>query len=422
MNPAADAVGAEGPSLGNAPWLRASATRAVLDALAVAGHPVRVVGGAVRNALLGQPVADIDLATPALPADVIAAVERAGLAAVPTGMAHGTVTVIANRQPFEVTTLRRDVTTDGRRATVAFTGDWVEDARRRDFTINALYCDGDGRVYDPVGGLPDLAARRVRFIGVADERIAEDYLRILRFFRFHAAYASGAPDAVAMAACARGLGGVGQLSGERIRAELIKLLVAPGAVAAVGAMGDIGLLSVVLAAGPRPGVLAAVVAAESDLGTPPDAMSRLSSLTVAVADDIPRLGQRLRLTTAERQAMFVLDAALAARLALLDEAGARRLVYALGPEASRRRAVALLALCPGALAPARMLAATADHWHAPRLPVGGGDLIRRGLRPGPRIGAVLAELEAWWVANDFPDTPAVEARLQALLDGTARTQ
>ena len=422
MTITADDAGSPLPSLAGAAWLDAPATRAVLDALATAGHPARVVGGAVRNALLGQPVADIDIATPARPEQVVAAVERAGFSAIPTGIAHGTVTVVAHRQALEVTTLRRDVSTDGRRATVAFTDDWALDASRRDFTINALYCDRDGRLYDPVGGWPDIEARRVRFIGVADERIAEDYLRILRFFRFHAAYATGEPDAAAMTACARGLAGVAQLSAERIRAELVKLLVAPGALAAVGAMGDIGLLAFILGSAPRPGVLAAVVAAETALDAVPDAMLRLSGLAVAVADDLPRLAARLRLATAERQALLILDDALAASLAGTDERQSRRLVYALGAAASWRRAVALLALSPAAQSEARTIAAVATRWQPPRLPVGGADLLRRGLTPGPQVGVLLAKLEAWWVENDFPAAGQVEARLAALLAGTVVTQ
>jgi tRNA nucleotidyltransferase/poly(A) polymerase len=403
------------PSLAGAPWLAWPSTRAVLRALAARGHAARIVGGAVRNTLMGLPVADLDIATPAVPEAVIAAAEAAGLHCVPTGIVHGTVTVIADHRPIEVTTLRRDVATDGRRATVAFTEDWAEDAQRRDFTINALYCDAAGTVFDPVGGYPDLVSRHVRFIGDADRRIAEDYLRILRFFRFHAAFGEGAPDPVAMAASARGLAGMSRLSAERVRAEMVRLLVAPRAVEAVEAMGDIGLAALILGAAPRPGVLARVAAAEAALGVAPDAMLRLSALAVACDDDIPRLAERLRLSNDERQALITIDGALSDRLAGLDEPGARRLVYGRGAPASRQSAAALAAMRPEASESARMLVRLADTWTPPRMPVAGGDLVRAGLAPGPRIGQLLAALEAWWVAHDFADEASVRRQLAAMV-------
>lgn len=403
------------PSLAGTPWLVAASTRAVLAALADAGFPARVVGGAVRNTLMGLPVADIDVATPARPEQVVSAVEAAGLAAIPTGVEHGTVTVVADHKPIEVTTLRRDVTTDGRRATVAFTDDWAEDAKRRDFTMNALYCDGAGRLFDPVGGLADIRARQVRFIGFADERIAEDYLRILRFFRFHAAYATGAPDSVAMGACARGLGGVSRLSAERIRGELVKLLVAPGAIGSVAAMTDIGLLVHCLGSAPRPGILAAIVRSEAAAGAMPDAMLRLSALALAVNDDISRLAGLLRLSVAERHSLLVIDDSFAERLDVGSPRGARRHVYSHGATAARRHAIALEALRPSARAAALTLRDTAENWQPPRLPVGGGDLLRRGLAPGPQIGKLLSEIEGWWIESDFPGSGAVEAELAALL-------
>src|SRR5581483_10750916 len=200
------------PSLAGADWLVRPETQAVFRALAARGHAARAVGGAVRNALLGRPVIDIDIATPARPEEVMEAARAAGLAAVPTGIAHGTVTVLAAHVPHEVTTLRRDVETHGRHATVAFTDDWEADARRRDFTINALYCSGEGEVFDPLGAYPDLASRRVRFIGDAHERIREDYLRILRFFRLTAEYGEGPPAPEGLAACVAEREGLGRLS------------------------------------------------------------------------------------------------------------------------------------------------------------------------------------------------------------------
>jgi len=407
------------PSLATAPWLASPEARAVLAALAAAGHEGRFVGGTVRNTLMGVAVSDLDIATPARPEQVVEACRRAGLETVPTGLEHGTVTVVAHHRPIEVTTLRRDVATDGRRATVAFTHDWAEDAQRRDFTMNALYCDGVGRLYDPVGGYPDLVARRVRFIGDPDQRIAEDYLRILRFFRFHASYAHGAPDAAALAACARGLKGMALLSAERVRAEIVKLLVAPGAVAAVEAMGDIGLTTSVLGAAPRPGLLAAVATAEARAGAAPDAMLRLAALAVAVEDDCARIADRLRLSTAERKALIVGDRRLAQVLAGIDERRARAIVYRRGPTGAMRAALMLQAVAPEQSADGDRLIAMTRGWTALRLPVSGGDAVALGLTPGPSIGEALAETEDWWIANDFP--PRAET-LAALADIVARLQ
>ena len=235
------------PSLAGSDWLVRPETRAVFTALAARGFEARAVGGAVRNALLGHPVVDVDIATPARPDEVIAAAKAAGLTPVPTGIAHGTVTVVANHVPYQVTTLREDVETHGRHATVAFTGDWAADARRRDFTLNALYCNAEGRVFDPLSGYADLAARRVRFIGDARERIREDYLRILRFFRLTAEYGEGPPDADGLVACVREREGLARLSAERVREELFRLLAARRGPELVRAMFDHGLLALLLA-------------------------------------------------------------------------------------------------------------------------------------------------------------------------------
>ncbi len=235
------------PDLRQAEWLRRPATVAVFAALTAKGAEARAVGGAVRNTLMGTPVKDVDIATTALPADVMRLAAEAGLHSVPTGFEHGTVTVVAQHVPYEVTTLRRDIETFGRHARVTFTTDWAEDARRRDFTMNALYCSADGVVHDPLGGYDDLSARRVRFIGDARARIREDYLRTLRFFRFLAQYGNGAaPDPEGLAAAIAEKAGLAGLSGERIRAELLLLLAAPGAVEAVRAMREATLLEPVL--------------------------------------------------------------------------------------------------------------------------------------------------------------------------------
>jgi poly(A) polymerase len=415
MTAGADTSSTGLPSLAGAPWLVRPSTRTVLAALEAAGHEGRAVGGCVRNTLMKLPVSDIDIATTAAPEIVISACARAGLATVPTGLDHGTVTVIADRTTIEVTTLRRDIETDGRHATVAFTEEWAEDAKRRDFTMNALYCDAQGRLYDFVGGYADLVGRRVRFIGDADRRIAEDYLRILRFFRFHATYAAGAPDPVAMAACARGIAGIGRLSAERIRAELVKLLVAPRAVAAVHAMGDIGLLPVLLGIAPRPHVMEQLVAAETATGVTPVAMLRLSGLAVAVAEDIPRLADRLRLSGEERRSLFVIDLQALATLGVIDPPRARAIIYRKGATTSRQWALALMAIAPERKPEADLLRRTAAEWQPPRLPISGADLVARGMRPGPAMGKLLTELESWWTTEDFPDEKAAIEKLETLL-------
>src|SRR5438128_1709012 len=230
--------------LSDAPWLKSGPAGRVLALLNGGGEEARVVGGAVRNALLNIPVGDIDIATTAMPDEVIRRAGSAGIRSVPTGIAHGTVTLVVEGQPFEVTTLREDIETFGRKAKVAFGRDWARDAERRDFTINGLSVSPDGTVHDHVGGLDDIAARRVRFIGDPDQRIAEDFLRILRFFRMHAAFGAGEPDRDGYLACIRGRGGLAGLSAERIRMEMLKLLVADGAADAAIAMEDAGLLLV----------------------------------------------------------------------------------------------------------------------------------------------------------------------------------
>ena len=293
------------PSLSDAAWLIAPSTQCVMAVIAAGGFEARAVGGVVRNALFGLPVTDIDIATTAKPQDVMRLARAAGLAVVETGLQHGTVTVIVGHHPFEVTTLRRDVETHGRHATVAFTDDWAEDARRRDFTMNALYCDAGGRLHDPLDGMADLRARRVRFIGQAGERIREDYLRILRFFRFTAQYSDGDYDAAGLQACTRERAGLAQLSAERIRQELVRLLVAPGAVAAIEAMQAHGVLAQVLPFAPRPSLFARVVEIDRGHGLAGDAMVRLAALAVELREDAVRLAEGLRLSREERGALLL---------------------------------------------------------------------------------------------------------------------
>ena len=276
-------------------------TQAVFAALAAKGHAARAVGGAVRNALLGRPVVDVDIATTAKPEEVIAAAEDAGLSAVPTGIAHGTVTVIADRVPYEVTTLRRDVETHGRHATVAFTDDWAADARRRDFTINALYCSADGEVFDPLGGAADIEARRVRFIGDARERIREDYLRILRFFRLTAEYGVGAPDAEALAACVLERDGLRACRPSACARRCCACWLRRAGRSWCASMLDYGLLPLVLGLAPRPTLLQRLADLEAALAREPDAILRLAALAVEVPEDASRLADRLRLSNDERE-------------------------------------------------------------------------------------------------------------------------
>lgn len=395
------------PRLDGADWLKRPQTQAVFAAIEAGGYEARAVGGVVRNALLGEPVADVDIATPAPPEEVVRLATAAGLKAVPTGIQHGTVTVVADHTPFEVTTLREDVETFGRHARVAFTDDWAADARRRDFTINALYCDAKGRVYDPLGGYADILARRVRFIGDPRERIREDYLRILRFFRLTAVYATGDPDPESLSAAVRERAGLTLLSGERIRQELMRLLAARRAPDLIETMRDYGLLTMVLPVAPRPRFLARLAAIEEVLGLQPCPALRLAALAVEVAEDAARLRDRLRLSTAEFEVL--LRAASAPRQGPhpnSDEAEAKARLYRDGAEAMRQKL--LLNWARSGVDPSDRKAAglysLPDRWQPPTFPVNGADIISAGVAPGPRVGEILRELENRWIRAGFPDS------------------
>jgi len=407
------------PRLDDATWLSRPETKAVFAALAARGFAARAVGGAVRNTLLGRPVTDIDIATPARPDEVMAAAKAAGLAAVPTGAAHGTVTLIANRVPFEVTTLREDVETHGRHATVAYTDDWAADARRRDFTINALYCNADAEVFDPLGAYADLAQRRVRFIGDAAARIREDYLRILRFFRLTADYGEGVPDAEGLAACVAERAGLGVLSAERVRQEMLRLLVAPRGPELVHVMLSYGLITRVLPAAPRPSLLDRLARLEAALGLTPDAILRLAMLAVEVPEDADRLRDRLRLSN-EEHARLVRAAVREPYLAPdAPERAAKACLYAEGESAYRQLVV--IAWARAGDAPSsqgwRDRLALVERWQPTRFPLGGTDVMALGISAGPRVGELLRALEAWWIAGDFA---ADEAVLRAKLAELAR--
>jgi tRNA nucleotidyltransferase/poly(A) polymerase len=399
--------------------LKRPQTARVFSALSEAGVTTRAVGGAVRNTLLGLPVTEIDLATTALPDRMMALAKEAGLKAVPTGIEHGTVTVIVDGTPFEVTTLRRDVETYGRHATVAFTEDWEEDAKRRDFTLNALYADRDGTVFDPLGGYGDLVQGRVRFIGNAEDRIREDYLRILRFFRFNAYYGKGPLDPDGLAACVKLRAGLSQLSAGRVAGELRRILVAPQAGRAVEALSDYGLLTDLLGGAPRLMRFTRLVATEEALGLAPDPALRLAALAVFVTEDAERLAERLKLSNAE-QAVLLLGANDHERRELPDETAARRSLYRLGP--CKFEAHVLLASADEGVAPDdkrwRQALRLADRWQPPEFPVRGTDITALGDVKGPEIGAVLKRLEAEWIASDFTlDRDRLLAKAKQLVKG-----
>src|SRR5712691_5538319 len=402
------------------------------------GEEARIVGGAVRNALLGEPIGDIDLATTALPPEVIRRVEAAGFKALPTGIEHGTVTVVADGRPFEVTTLREDVETFGRHAKVAFGRDWKRDAERRDFTMNALSASRDGTVHDYVGGIADIAARRVRFIGDAARRIAEDYLRILRFFRFHAAYGEGAPDPDGVAACIDARAGLERLSRERIRMEMLKLLVARHPVPALALMTEAGLLEQVLGGVPLLASFANMIKLEAALASEasgqrghsisaraghspepgssaraalalsPDPVRRLGALGVTVSEDAERLRERWRLANAEYERLASIADGWKHITADLGERGARALLYRLGSERFTDRVLIAWTRSPQGAADAawRLVATLPARWSAPRFPLKAADFVERGVPKGPRLGAALAAAEEAWIAADFPTDKA----------------
>jgi poly(A) polymerase len=402
--------------LADAPWLTSGPAARVLGLLDGNGEEARVIGGAVRNALLGIPTGDIDIATTALPAEVIRRARAAGIKSVPTGIDHGTVTLVVDSQPFEVTTLREDTETFGRKAKVAFGRDWVRDAERRDFTINGLSVDAGGVIHDHVGGYDDLVARRVRFIGDPNQRIAEDYLRILRFFRIHAAYGQGEPDRAGYLACIEARAGLATLSAERVRMEMLKLTIAEGAAAALVAMADGGLLLSIFGGVAYTGSFAAMVAAERSLGLKADPVRRLGALAVAVTEDARRLAVRLRLSNSETRALDSMGHRWW-RLAGMDEATARRRLYRLGADRYRDRLMLAWARVGGETSAARWreLATLPERWSAPKFPLKAADFVARGIAEGPSLGHVLALAEDAWLAADFP---LDEAALKAIADQT----
>ena len=363
----------------------------LVSILGSAEGETRLVGGAVRDTLAGQEVKDIDLATRLAPDTVLARLEKAGIKAVPTGIAHGTVTAVLSSGPVEVTTLRRDVSTDGRRATIAYTDDWREDAARRDFTINALYADPEtGEIFDYFGGVDDLAAGIVRFIGEPFQRIAEDHLRILRFFRFHARFGKGAPDSASLAACAARANDLMALSRERIADELIKLLALPEPVETVRQMLTHQIFAPVLPEIVSAEGLSALIAIEDAA----DPVRRLASLLPAKPDKAGAVAKRLKLSKRATKRLV-----LAAAREAADAIDPRALAYRIGLEGARDRL--MLGSYPTALA---ML----EGWTVPSFPLTGGAIVARGIKAGPDVARLLQSAEAQWVAEGFPDSLRVE--------------
>lgn len=404
-------------------WLSSPATQAVFDCLERGGFAARAVGGIVRNSLLGLPATDIDIATTALPDDTLQLATAAGLKTIPTGLAHGTVTVISQGTAYEVTTLRRDVSTDGRHAQVAFTADWAADAARRDFTINALYCNRNGELFDPLGGIADLSPVRICFIGDAHRRIEEDYLRILRFFRFTAIYsADGALDPIGLAACVDSRAGLARISGERIAVELFKLLAARHGIGVTRALVEGGIFTAIADVVPQWAQLAKLADIECHLGRAPDPVLRLAALAVANAKECATLDARLKLSGLDRDR--IARALVNADLISTDmgELRAREVSYRVG----------------GAYLDAVLLKWTRTHsppddeafsglatlpqrWTVPVFALSGRDILAAGLSPGPRVGILLDTLEREWIASDFSlDRTALQALLsRAIANGAS---
>jgi poly(A) polymerase len=395
------------PLLRDVAWLKGGDVARLLALLDRDGEEARVVGGAVRNALIGLPVAEIDMATTAVPEEVIRRVDAAGGKAIPTGIEHGTITAIIDHRPVEITTLREDVETFGRRARVVFGRDWRADAQRRDFTINALSATADGMVHDYVGGLDDIAAHRVRFIGEPQRRIEEDYLRILRFFRFHAHFGGGAPDQAGVQACVRARAGLETLSRERVRMEMLKLLIAERATPTLAVMAETGLLSMVLGSVAYLASFENTIKVDAALGVEADAIRRLGALGVWVEEDAERLTQRLRLSNAESERLLALDGWWRVAPEASGRAG-RALLYQLGPQSFADRVFIAWARSEAGAADSawRELASLPQRWTAPVFPLKAADFLQRGVAEGPPLGVALRAAEAAWIAADFPSERA----------------
>jgi poly(A) polymerase len=381
-------------------WMDEPPVQALLAALARGGISARFVGGCVRDTVLGRPVGyeAIDIAVDKPPETVMRVLEAADLRVVPTGLKHGTVTAIVKGRPFELTTLRRDVETDGRRAVVAFTDDWLEDAKRRDFTFNAMYADPDGTIWDPFDGRADLLSGRVRFIGDPDQRIAEDHLRILRFFRFYAWFGKPPLDGAGFDACRRNAGSLSSLSAERVAKELLRLLAAPAPADALEAMAEAGALDHWLPEYAGAARLKALIVREDT----PDPLRRLAAI---VSPPATAVAKRLKLSTQQSlRLQLMLEPAEPG-----DLENRRAALYRLGTSLFIDR---VLLEGPDDW---RAALALARNWTPPELPISGADALALGLKPGPQVGALLEAVERWWIAGDFSaDRTACLAELKRL--------
>jgi poly(A) polymerase len=391
-------------------WMTDKASRAVMAALK---GDARYVGGCVRDTLLNRPIGDIDIATPLFPEEIMRRLAAANIKAVPTGITHGTITAVTDKRPFEITTLRRDVETFGRQARVAFSADWREDSARRDFTMNALYLNGEGDVFDYHDGVKDLRQGKVRFVGDPATRIREDVLRLLRFYRFHAWYGRGEADAAARAACRASAPLLPTLSGERVQAELLKLLRAKDPLPSLTMMQEDGVLARLLPKTRSLEVLARLVKLEPQSRSAPDAVRRLAAL---VAEDAEGLAKKLKFSNADRERLIALTVPI--DLAA-DAVAQRRLLHRLGRELYIDRVLVTAALS-GETAEVKKLLAAAKKWKPVSFPLRGADIAAAGVAEGPEIGKLLAALEAWWEERDFKATrKECLAELQRRLEAAA---
>ncbi|MSO70295.1 MAG: CCA tRNA nucleotidyltransferase [Alphaproteobacteria bacterium] len=395
-------------------WMTAPETVAVVRALEADGAAVRFVGGCVRDTMLGRAITDIDIATPDPPETVMLLLARDYIRAVPTGLAHGTITAVVDHKHFEITTLRVDVESHGRHATIAFTDNWLEDAARRDLTFNAMSLAPDGAIYDPFNGLADLEAGRVRFVGAAAQRILEDHLRLLRFFRFYAWFGRGPFDSDGFAATKAHAHLLPKLSGERVQAEMKKLLAGPNPLRALAGMRDCGALAQILPEDGSFDLLRALIACEEAAGLKPDSIRRLAALVRGRATE--PLAARWRLSNGDAARL----AALAVPVERLDQSfdarAMRRVLYRRGAELTRD--LVLLAWAEAGAtkdAPWRVMFDEALRWLPRELPIKGADVLALGVAPGPAVGELLASVEQWWIEEDFkPTRKEALAKLAAL--------
>lgn len=404
-------------SLAGADWLAWPGVREVFVTISVQGFEIRAVGGAVRDALMSRRVQDVDFATTAPPETVMELARSAGLKVIATGLDHGTVTVVAGDRAFEVTTLRTDVETYGRKAKVAFTDDWLADAGRRDFTINALYADADGTLHDPLGVTGDIDARKIRFIGDARERVSEDYLRILRFFRFNAELGEDEYDSDALHACVSGRGGMRDLSAERVNAELMRLLCARRAARALRKMFDYGLLVQVIGGVAFPGRLKKLIAIETQLGREPDAVLRLGALAAAGVEDAARLAGRLRLSNAAAKRLAAACGHYGIQ-ADMNDAEVSRGLYARGRAGLQDTALLAWTASRDLASNSawRGLMTRIAEMPVPEFPLQGADIVAMGVSQGPAVGEILGQLESRWLADGLTLS---RAELMALARGLA---